>query len=343
MTTLETVILKRMEEFKQKTASLPEITRLLKESPDDPKLRKRFEKLQADETEEIEYLLKAAPFIKRLENYDDPVDREETPLRSGSGLDGVIKETRVSKRSQTFADYLETVEGKCLDSKMRGSSADDIYTCPCGESYSYNTVLSTLICETCGRTQYHIEGTSRNLSYTEEVTANSSQVFTYNRFSHLCEWLNSIQAKENTDVPEHVIEAVKAEFRKEGTITRGDIKPTKVRAYLKKLGLAKYYEHQTYIAYMLNGTPPPTFPRELENKFKTMFLTVQAPFERHCPPSRKNFLSYQYVLYKFCELLGERKYLKYFKLLKSHTKLHEQDVIWKKICEQLDWEYVPSV
>jgi len=43
-------------------------------------------------------------------------------------------------------------------------------------------------------------------------------------------------------------------------------------------------------------------------------------------------LSYSYVLYKFCELLSEDKYLKYFPLLKSKEKLYQQDVIWKKIC-----------
>lgn len=36
-----------------------------------------------------------------------------------------------------------------------------------------------------------------------------------------------------------------------------------------------------------------------------MFAEIQEPFERNCPPNRKNFLSYGYTLYKFCELLGE--------------------------------------
>ena len=68
-----------------------------------------------------------------------------------------------------------------------------------------------------------------------------------------------------------------------------------------------------------------------------MFKDIQAPFEKHCPPERKNFLSYSYVLYKFCELLGEDEYLEYFPLLKSKEKLYNQDVLFRKICEELRW------
>ena len=32
-----------------------------------------------------------------------------------------------------------------------------------------------------------------------------------------------------------------------------------------------------------------------------------------------------------------------FPLLKSHEKLHAQDVIWKKICAELQWEFIRSI
>lgn len=51
----------------------------------------------------------------------------------------------------------------------------------------------------------------------------------------------------------------------------------------------------------------------------------------------------RYTLYKFCELLGEDEYLQYFPLLKSNEKLYAQDQIWRKICRDLRWEYIPSV
>lgn len=65
------------------------------------------------------------------------------------------------------------------------------------------------------------------------------------------------------------------------------------------------YEHTNAICNVLKGVPAPKLPTELEDKLKAMFAEIQEPFERNCPPNRKNFLSYGYTLYKFCELLGE--------------------------------------
>ena len=83
--------------------------------------------------------------------------------------------------------------------------------------------------------------------------------------------------------------------------------------------------------------------QELEECLRMMFKDIQKPFDTHCPVERKNFLSYSYVLYKFCELLSEDEYLQYFPLLKSKEKLYQQDVIWKMICQDLKWEFIPTV
>ena len=74
-----------------------------------------------------------------------------------------------------------------------------------------------------------------------------------------------------------------------------------------------------------------------------MFKDIQNPFMKHCPVYRKNFLSYSYVLHKFCQLLELDDFLKYFPLLKSREKLQQQDKIWKNICLELDWQYIPSI
>ena len=76
--------------------------------------------------------------------------------------------------------------------------------------------------------------------------------------------------------------------------------------------------------------------RILENYHST-------PFQNNCPIDRKNFLSYNYVLHKFCQLLELDNLLIHFPLLKSREKLREQDKIWKNICKDLKWEYIPSI
>ncbi len=72
---------------------------------------------------------------------------------------------------------------------------------------------------------------------------------------------------------------------------------------------------------------------------------IQVPFEKHCPKNRKNFLSYSYTLFKMAQVIGEDHMLTtfYLPLLKSRDKLAVQDTIWKGICKELNWEFIPTV
>jgi uncharacterized Zn finger protein (UPF0148 family) len=227
---------------------------------------------------------------------------------------------------------------------MQARSLENEMTCKaCGSSLLVVNREAALVCPGCGISRDFFELSEANLTYEQEVTTDVINYFAYKRLNHFTEWINSLQAKENTEIPKEVIEAVRAEFKKTRTTTRGEINATKVRAFLKKLRLNKYYEHSHNICNILNGAPAPQLPASLEAKLKHMFAEIQTPFAKHCPANRKNFLSYSYTLYKFCELLGEDEYLKYFPLLKSPEKLYLQDQIWKKICKELRWEYIASV
>jgi hypothetical protein len=160
------------------------------------------------------------------------------------------------------------------------------------------------------------------------------------------EWVNSLQARESTVIPDDVLDAVRAEFKKTRATTRADVTPVRIKAHLKKLRLSRWYEHAHAICNQLNGTPAPALSPALETTLKTMFQQIQAPFDQWykiVAPQRKNFLSYAYVLYKFCELLGEDHLLQYFSLLKNQEKLYQMDAIWKKICGELRWEFIPSI
>ena len=111
---------------------------------------------------------------------------------------------------------------------------------------------------------------------------------------------------------------------------------------LKKLGFNKYYEHINFIKDKL-GLKPPIISQELEETLCNFFMEIQYPYAKHCPDYRVNFLHYYYVLYKLFELLGENHYLREIPMLKDREKLIEQDTIWKHICDELNWEFIPSV
>ena len=116
-----------------------------------------------------------------------------------------------------------------------------------------------------------------------------------------------------------------------------------MREILKKLKYNKYYEHIPHILSIITGKNAPTLDRKSEEILRSLFKEIQIPFMNNCPPNRKNFLSYSYVLHKFCELLELDELLVYFPLLKSREKLQQQDRIWEKICRSLQWQYIPSI
>ena len=195
-----------------------------------------------------------------------------------------------------------------------------------------------LICNSCSRSiPYLIE--NEKPSYKEppkEVC-----FYAYKRINHFKEILAQFQGKETTQIPEDVIENIKLQIKKE-RIEVSKITNAKTKEILKKLGYNKYYEHIPFIKDKL-GIKPPIMSPELEETLCNLFIELQAPYSKYCPDDRVNFLNYYYTAYKLCELLGEEKYLEHFPMLKDPEKRMEQDVIWKKICHELDWEFIPTI
>ena len=102
------------------------------------------------------------------------------------------------------------------------------------------------------------------------------------------------------------------------------------------------YEHIPYIINKLSGLEAPNINRHIEMKFIDMFTKIQEPWEIFKSPDRKNFLSYSYVLHKFCQLLELDHLLICFPLLKSARNLKDQEQVWEKICKVLKWEFISS-
>ena len=195
-----------------------------------------------------------------------------------------------------------------------------------------------LICNMCSRTiPYLIE--NEKPSYKEPPK--EICFYAYKRINHFKEILAQFQGKETTQIPPEVIENIKLQIKKE-RIQLDQITNVKTKEILKKLGYNKYYEHIPFIKDKL-GIKPPVMSQELEETLCNIFIELQAPYSKFCPDDRVNFLNYYYTAYKLCELLDEKYYLPHFPMLKDRDKIVEQDVIWKKICKELDWEFIPTI
>ena len=289
----------------------------------------RIKELQSDPEELYKYIAECIPYIKDYTEKPEMTPSTSIFARKRGGV----------QRKDIFNRYLNDVEGINVDTVIKSKS--HYKRCVCGsDRFIEDSMSSDEICMECGRVEYVL---SEEIGFKEEQEMEKNISYSYKRENHFNEWIAQFQAKESTNVPNEVIVQLRLEFRKQKIKDLSEITHGKVRDLLKKLRMNKYYEHVPYITTIINGIQPPTMTQALEDRLRLMFHQIQGPFEKHCPSDRKNFLSYSYVLYKFCELLGEDDYLECFPLLKSKEKLYKQDQIWKKICDELRWEFVKTL
>lgn len=251
--------------------------------------------------------------------------------------DSLNQNTIETKNNNIFQKYLSNIDESFLDISAFIRPTDICQSCYKGELIPMDDE-GVLICNICYKNvQYLIE--NEKPSYKEppkEVC-----FYAYKKINHFKEILAQFQGKETTQIPAEVIENLKQQIKKE-RIDIQKITYYETKGFLKKLGYNKYYEHINFIKDKL-GLKPPIISQDLEETLCNFFIEIQYPYAKHCPDYRVNFLHYYYVLYKLFELLGELHYLQEIPMLKDREKLIEQDTIWKKICEELDWEFIATI
>ena len=297
-----------------------------------------------NKNEDINYLLDTGHI---LFNYYDTLEHKDTkfinnikkPKNNSKPVSEYfninIEDMSVSK-AQLYDTYL-----KKINNNFKNMCNINIDICSkCNKEKKLFLSEGKMICEICGD-ENKILIDSDKPSYKDPPREIS--YFAYKRINHFNEWLAQFQAKESTDIPKEIYDEIMIELKKERIINVNKLSQTKLREILKKLKKNKYYEHIPHIINKLNGIPPPIMTRKTEEELRRMFKEIQIPFQTHCPIDRKNFLSYSYILHKFVQLLELDEFIPCFVLLKSREKLHQQDVIWKNICEELKWEFIASI
>jgi len=240
-----------------------------------------------------------------------------------------------------YQEYWKNVNGEFGNPHDYYISAADIcQSCNKGELISHDEE-GILICNNsqCGKFDTYIID---NAKPNNKEPPNEVSYTAYIRLNHFKEILSQFQAKETTQIPDEVIEMIRARIKKERITDPSKINYEKMREILRKLGLNKYFEHIQYINSLF-GVRPPIMNEELYETLCILFIEIQKPWATHCPADRTNFFNYTYTLYQLCVLLGQEQYLPYIPLMKDLQKQKASDMVWKRVCEDLDWEFIPSV
>jgi uncharacterized Zn finger protein (UPF0148 family) len=320
-------------------------------------LNSKINKIQKENIDEDEYYLNTGLLLNNYYSNRNENNKNDTLLNKDEGNENNIinwfnnsKSDKLesepepepdNKNENIINQYISYIDDNKINSNIYDINHDINICVNCNKnSMRFKNKDSEIYCNICGHTENVLIHTDKASfkDVPKEIT-----YFAYKRINHFNEWLAQIQAKETTSISIEVYNNISIELKKDINIDKNNISHQKIREILKKLGYNKYYEHIPHFINILTGKKTVEFIGNYEEKLRSMFKEIQIPFSKYCPEKRKNFLSYSYVLHKFCELLELDDLLVYFPLLKSREKLKNQDVIWRNICSDLKWEFIPSI
>lgn len=302
------------------------------------------------EQEKKEYLLNNSKYIfdyfesKKQISSGDQIQNVKVlnsffKIKSTKETDDLSSE-KYAQSKKMYQEYWRNVNKEFTNPQDYILSCDKCSLCEIGEMVPQDEE-GIMICNNsqCGQFITYIVDNSKpnNKDPPNEVSYTA-----YIRLNHFKEILSQFQAKETTQIPDEVIDAIRARIKKERITDMKQINYDKMREILRKLGLNKYFEHIQYINSIF-GVKPPIMNQELHETLCVLFIEIQKPWAVHCPPNRTNFFNYTYTLYQLCTLLDQTQYLPYIPMMKDREKQLEQDMIWKKVCGDLDWEFFPTV
>lgn len=284
-----------------------------------------------------------------IENPKDDCDYISPNLKEkvNEGIKKYIKITQKSNRGNLVDEYINVMNGVSNETKINYD--EKFFTCQeCGSEFVNNQSESVLVCKNCGITKLWQDPDLPQWS--DEV--DFSKTYRYKKLGYFIEHLYRMQAQECTVIPEYVINNVMMKLREKRFKKNDNIDKNVIKGILKDIDMTNYYDNINSIIRTISGKEAPKFPEDLEDKLICMFMRTLEPFEKYKSliPSRNNYLSYPYAIRKLLEIIAKEenndeviKFKQYFGLLKSRNKTWEHERVWKKICEENNWAFIPSI
>lgn len=149
----------------------------------------------------------------------------------------------------------------------------------------------------------------------------------YNRLNYFSNWLDRIQGIEKLDIRIDDINKIKEQ--------KGSIKDI-----IRKLGIKRLYGHHVKVMWYIKGIRPPIISNIVVDEMKSMFNKIQEPFYIFSN-GRSNLMNYQYIIYKFFQILGLNEFLDNISL-PNVKSIIPYDEIWKDVCCHLGWGFIST-
>ncbi len=208
--------------------------------------------------------------------------------------------------------------------------------CDCGNKMTIQSNTSELLCVRCGYTVYLIGSvTEENQLFAQE--GNRVSHGSYDPARHCKFWIERIQAKESTIIPDEYIEKIRKSIKKDRIDNVKSITVKQFRAYLKQNNLSKLNDHIPLIKKIITGYIPPQLNYNEQQLLFIYFDKATKTYEKIKPANKKNSLYYPFLIYKILDMIikDESKKSKLLACihLQSYDTLIDNDRIWHSICQ----------
>jgi hypothetical protein len=222
-------------------------------------------------------------------------------------------------------------------------------TCVCLNKMDIDAITSTLICKRCGMTKklYGTVFEDEQFYYQEGQRTKHG---TYDPSKHCRFWVERIQARETTEIPEKVIISIKKCINRDKIKNINHINCTQIRRYLRQTHNSKYNEHVPLIRKLITGIMPPQLTDYEMQLIHIYFDKVIHIFDEIKPPQKTNCPYHPYFIYKIIEQIIKKDSDRLRKSqilacihLQSRDTLINNDHIFKPICARIpEFKYIPT-
>ena len=221
--------------------------------------------------------------------------------------------------------------------------------CVCLTKMDIDPITSTLICKNCGITKklYGTVFEDEQFYYQEGQRTKHG---TYDPSKHCRFWVERIQARETTEIPETIIQSIKDCIKSDKIINIKQITCDQIRKYLRRTHNSKYNEHIPLIRKLITGITPPQLTDYEIQLINIYFDKVIHIFDEIKPPQKTNCPYHPYFIYKIIEQIITKDSDKYRKAqilscihLQSRETLVVNDILFAPICDRIpEFTYIPT-
>jgi hypothetical protein len=219
----------------------------------------------------------------------------------------------------------------------------------CNTKMEIDSIASELYCKNCGMCQ-DLYGTvfEDDQFYCQE--GQRTKHATYDPAKHCRFWVERIQARETTEIPESVLQRIRECITCDKITNKNRITCIQIRRYLRRTHNTKYNEHVPLIRKLITSIIPPQLNDHEMQLINIYFDKVIHIFDEIKPPEKTNCPYHPYFIYKIIEQILKNNTHRIRKgqilaciHLQSCSTLVTNDQLWAPICDRIpEFSYIPT-